>query len=107
MPILNREKIRADVLKMVDDGLKLQMQGIAEFTQKFPDEKIEFLPLWQKVLKINDQVFKREIGLEESFKLLTMDEIFYLSKAMRYMFEFIADHDQKESPIPESENRVN
>jgi len=102
MPILNRKKIRADVLKMVDDGLKLQMQGIVEFTQKYPDEKIEFLPLWQKVLKINDQVMKREIELEESFKLLTMDEMFYLSKAMRYMFEFEADHDQKESPIPEN-----
>lgn len=100
MPILNRKKIRADVLKMVDDGLKLQMMGITEFTQKHPNEKIKFLPLWQKVLKINEKVFKREIELEDSFNLLKMDEMLYLSKAMRYMFEFLANYDQKENPLP-------
>ena len=102
MPVLNREKVRPDVLKMVDDGLKIQLKGIAEFSKKYPNEKFEFLKLWQKVLKINDQVFKREIELEDAVKLLTMDEMLYLSKAMRYMFEFVSNHDQKETPIPEN-----
>jgi monoterpene epsilon-lactone hydrolase len=100
MPVLNRKKVRSDVLKIIDDQLKLQMKGIAKIPKKFPDEKINFMPLWQKVLNINDQVFKNEIDQDEAIKLLTMDEMLYLSKVMRYMFELVADHDQKEHPIP-------
>jgi monoterpene epsilon-lactone hydrolase len=102
MPVLNRKKMRSDVLKMIDNQFKFQMKGVAEIKKRFPNEKFDFMPLWQRVLKINEQVFKNEIDREEATKLLTMDEMLYLSKVMRFMFDFVADQDQKEHPVPEN-----
>jgi monoterpene epsilon-lactone hydrolase len=102
MTVLNRKKIRSDVLKMIDDQLKLQVKGMAGIPKKFPNEKISFMPLWKKVLNINDQVFKDGLDPDEATKLLTMDEMLYLSKILRYMFELVADYDQKEHPIPKN-----
>ena len=39
MPVLNRKKVRSDVLKMIDEQFKLQVKCIAEIPKKFPDEK--------------------------------------------------------------------
>ncbi len=102
MPILNREKIRPDVLKWLDEGQKIQMRGISKSLRKYPNETIDFLPFWEKVIKVNEQFFKKEIEEEEAFKLLTMDEMLYLAKILRYMFEFIGDYDQKQFPIPDN-----
>lgn len=104
MPILKKEKLRPDVRELSDQIEKIQLRGAAEFIKKFPDDKINFLKLWQRIMKINEQVFKREIETEEAIKLLTQDEISYLARAMRYLFEFMADQDQKENPIPENVN---
>lgn len=102
MPILNKEKLRTDVRKLCEEIERIQLRGAGKFIRKYPDDKIDFLKLWERIMKINEQVFKGEIELEETFKLLTKDEIFYLSRIMRYMYEFMADHDQKENPISEN-----
>lgn len=102
MPILNKEKLRPDVLELCEEIEKIQLRAAGKFIRKYPDDKIDFLKLWERIMKINEQVFKGEIELDEAFKLLDKDEILYLSRIMRYMFEFMSDHDQKENPIPEN-----
>jgi acetyl esterase/lipase len=102
MPILNREKVRPDVLKMFDKLQKVQIKGLSKFLRENKDEKIDFLPLWEKVMKANEELFKGEVDKEEILKLLTMDEMLYLTRMLRYMFVFMSDHEQKQFPISDN-----
>lgn len=43
MPILNRSKIRPDVLKLYDEVFKEQMKGIIEFTNREENKEFNFL----------------------------------------------------------------
>ncbi len=101
MSILNRQKIRPDVLKVMEDFLKVNAQGLFKYFKDHEDSGIEFKPLWKKLMKANKQFFKKEKSQYELSKLLTMEEKIFLAKAFRFAFNFVGDIEQKNNPILE------
>ncbi|MFX1340392.1 MAG: alpha/beta hydrolase [Promethearchaeota archaeon] len=101
MPILNRSKIRPDVLKLADQLQKRQMRLIPKFLSQKENQGINFPSLWKKVQEGNERFFKakNEEEVEELFNLLTDDEVLFLAKMLRFAFEESANIDQKENPI--------
>jgi acetyl esterase/lipase len=103
MPILNRSKIRPDVLELADQMQKEQMKIVMKFLSQKENQDIDFPSLWNKVMEANECFFKAksEKEVEELFNLLTDEEMLFLTKMLRFAFEESANIDQKENPIPE------
>ncbi len=101
MPILNRSKIRPDVLKLYDDAFKEQMKGVMGFLNKEENKEFNFQTIYKKVMDANEQFFKREKEVEELNNLLTEKERFFLVKLFRHAMEYGATVDQKKIPIPD------
>ena len=100
MPILNRSKIRPDVLKLFDDSFKEQMKGVMEFLNKKENKEFNFQTLYKKVMDANGLFFKREKNVKELTNLLTEKERLFMVKLLRYGMEYGATLAQKKSPIP-------
>ena len=101
MPILNRSKIRSDVLKLYDDVFKEQMKGIIEFINREENKEFNFLTLFKKVMDANGLFFKREKSVEELNNLLTEKEKLFMAKLLRHVFEHGATIAQEKHPIPD------
>ncbi|MEM3149332.1 MAG: alpha/beta hydrolase [Candidatus Jordarchaeales archaeon] len=99
MPVLDRSKIRADVLKLIDEYMKAQTNAIVEFLGK-EGSGVDFPRLWGKVMEGNERFFRREMSAEEIYNWLTKDEMLFLARMMRYAFEYAAKVDQEKNPIP-------
>lgn len=102
MPILNRSKIRPDVLRLMDELLKEQMNGVLEFLKAEENQGVDFQSLWQKVMEGNEHFFKKggELNIDELYDYLTKDEMFLLARLLRFAFEHVANVDQERHPIP-------
>ena len=101
MPILNRSKIRPDVLKLCDEAFKEQMNGVMEFLNKEENKEFNFQTLYKKVMDANELFFKREKSLEELTNLLTEKERLFMVKLLRHAMEYGATEAEKKSPIPD------
>ncbi|MEM3465186.1 MAG: hypothetical protein QW566_01820, partial [Candidatus Jordarchaeales archaeon] len=66
MPVLDRSKIRADVLKLIDEYMKAQTNAIVEFLGK-EGSGVDFPRLWGKVMEGNERFFRREMSAEEIY----------------------------------------
>jgi monoterpene epsilon-lactone hydrolase len=101
MPVLNKLKIRPDVLKVVDERLKHQMMSISEFFQLKENQGVDFQSLWKKVMEGNALFFKNR-GVNEGLSgLLTGEEMIFLARLHRFTADYVADMDQRKYPIPE------
>ncbi|MFX0187622.1 MAG: alpha/beta hydrolase [Candidatus Hodarchaeota archaeon] len=101
MPILNRSKIRPDVLKLYDDVFKEQMNGVIEFISREENKEFNFQTIYKKVMDANELFFKREKSVEELNNILTKKERLFMVKLLRYAFEYGETLAQKKSPIPD------
>lgn len=101
MTILDRSKIRPDVLKLADQLQERQMKIILKFLSQKENQSMNFPSLWKKVMDGNERFFKAksEKEVEELFELLTDKEVLFLTKMLRFAFEESANIDQKENPI--------
>ncbi len=96
MTILNRSKIRPDVLKIMDAYLGIQQQVITKFLKKEENKGVDFQALWQKVMEGNERFFKGE----NMNGFLTMHEQLFLARFHRFGIEYGADLVQERNPIP-------
>ena len=104
MPICNRSKIRPDVLKLMDDILNEQTNGVSEFLQREENQGVDFSTLWQKLMDGNERFFKREGTVDDllawAYDYLTEEEMLFFAKLFRFAFETAANSEQKRYPIP-------
>ncbi|MBA7506711.1 Acetyl esterase [subsurface metagenome] len=96
MTILDRSKVRSDVLKIMDAYLGIQLQVIPKFLEKEENKGVDFQALWKKVMDGNERFFKGE----NMSGFLTMDEQLFLTRFHRFGTEYGADLVQKRNPIP-------
>ncbi len=101
MTILNRSKIRPDVLKICDDLNKEMMMGGFEFLNKEENKKFNFQAINKKIMDLNELFFKREKSLDQLHNLLTDEERLFMTNLYRFAFEYGADIDQKRNPVPD------
>ena len=100
MTILNRDKIRPDILKIQDDGFKEQMKFAIQFTQFEENKQFNFQKIYKKVLDLNELFFERKAGIHDLNDKLTGEEREYLKRLLRYAFETSSMQELEKYPIP-------
>lgn len=101
MPILNKSRIRPDVLKVVEGLQRVQLESIGEFLQKRENQGIDFQALWKKVTYGNALFFENKGLSEETSGLLSREEMLFLARMHRFTSNYVADIKQKRYPISE------
>ncbi len=101
MPIMNKSKIRPDVLKIVDELQKVQIEGISEFLGLEENQGLDFQALWKKVMYGNTLFFQKKGVTEELSGLVTREEMLFLARMHRFTSDYVAHIKQGQYPIPE------
>lgn len=97
MTVLDKSKIRPDILKIMEENQPVWEMGSAEFLKKKENQILDFNALWQKVIEGN----ARWLQGEDMSGYLTKEERLFLAKFLRFAWEYISDFQQKHvSPIP-------
>lgn len=97
MTVLDKSKIRLDILKIMEENQPVWEMGSAEFLKKKENQILDFDALWQKVIEGNGRWLQRE----DMSGYLTKKEQLFLAKYLRFAWEYISDFQQKHvSPIP-------
>jgi acetyl esterase/lipase len=100
LTILDRKKIRPDILKIYDDGFKEQMKFVLQFTQFEENKQFSFPKIYKKLLDLNELFFKRKVGMFELNDKLTDEERNFLTGLLRYAFEQSTMQELETYPIP-------
>ncbi|MFX0124972.1 MAG: alpha/beta hydrolase [Candidatus Hodarchaeota archaeon] len=97
MPILDKSKIRPDILKILEGNLRVREQATTEFFKTKENQGVDFKALWKKVTLGNVRALKGE----DMYDYLSKEEQIFLAKFFRFNAEYLADYQQKfVSPIP-------
>jgi len=97
MTILDKSRIRPDILKIMEDLQTLRKMRSAEFLKKKENHILDFNALWRKVMEGNTRWFKGE----DMSGYLTKEEQLFLAKLHRFVMEYRANFQQKYVyPIP-------
>ncbi|MCK4287090.1 MAG: hypothetical protein KAX18_12850, partial [Candidatus Lokiarchaeota archaeon] len=100
MPILKREKIRPDILKIQDDAFKEQMKLVFQFMGLEENKRINFQEIYKKLLDLNELFFKKKAGMVELHDKLTGEERNFLTRLLRYAVERSEIQELENYPIP-------
>ncbi|MFX0183050.1 MAG: alpha/beta hydrolase [Candidatus Hodarchaeota archaeon] len=97
MTILDKSKIRPDILNIMEDIEKVRKQAITEFFKIEENRRVDFKALWKKVILGNTRALRGE----KMYDYLSKEEQFFLAKFFRFSIEYRANYQQKYvSPIP-------
>jgi acetyl esterase/lipase len=99
MAIINRKKIRKDVLELMDKRQRAQNRIIHNYFESNQDQKLFYQKVWKKIKTINESFLKRKINREEIRGLLTFEEKLLIAKLFRYEEDKLAEMYQKLNPI--------
>ena len=100
MTILDRKKIRPDILKIQDDSFKEQMKFVIQFIGLEENKKFNFQKIYAKLLNLNELFFKKEAGMFELHDKLTGEERTFLTGLLRYAMEHAVMQELENDPIP-------
>ncbi len=101
MAILNKSRIRADVLKLVEERQRAQIEGISRFLQQRENQGMDFQALWKKVMYRNRLFFQEKGMCGELSGLLSREEMLFLARMHRFTSDYVAGIDQKRYPLAE------
>ena len=99
MAILNKTKLRSDVLALYESRQAMILAGIGEFLQKTENQIMNFGEIWNKSLEGNEYFFKNKKIDDYLINLLTFDEQCFLARVLRYAMEYSARVEQENSSI--------
>jgi acetyl esterase/lipase len=100
MTILDRTKIRPDILKIQDDSFKEQMKFVLQFMELEENKRFSFQKIYKKLLDLNELYFKKKAGMVELHDKLTGEERDFLKRLLHYAFEGSARQELEQYPIP-------
>ena len=105
MPILDRSKIRPEILKLMDENQKIQMKGALEFLKLEENKGINLLNYMQRITEGNEKFFqalsKKEGTIEDFYGFFTDEEINLLARLFRFAVDYVTDIQLEQYPIPE------
>lgn len=106
MPILNRSKLRPEVLKLIDASQKIQLQAALEFLKLEENKNVNLQAYLLKVAKGNEKFFQilsnKEGNMEDLSDIITNEDILFLTKFLRFITEYSANVNLEQHPIPEN-----
>ena len=100
MTILDRKKIRPDILKIFDDSFKEIMKYVLQFMELEENKRFNFQEIYKKLLDLNELFFKKKAGMVELHDKLTGEERNYITRLFRYAVEHSAMQELENYPIP-------
>ena len=100
MPVLDKKKLRRDVLVMVEERQQLQAEGIAEFVRHPENQAFDFRVLWKKVMAGNVRFFENRDRDEKLDSWLGEAEKRWLARLHRYTADFVCRAMQHKKPLP-------
>ncbi len=99
MSILNKSKLRPDIVKYIGSQANIQLQGITKFLKKEENQGINFSTLWKMVMKGNVLFFERQ-GIDKDLSTwITFDEMVFLARLLRFTNDYVADNKQIDNPL--------
>jgi monoterpene epsilon-lactone hydrolase len=106
MPILDRSKIRPEVLKNIDRSAKIQLKATLEYLKLEENRGFNPQPYLQKIAEGNEKFFemlsKNEGGVENLYGFFTDEEMLKLAKFFRFVVNYLIETEVKEHPLPEN-----
>lgn len=99
LPIVDRSKIRPDILKIQDDFFNDAMKIMFQFTALEENKGYNFQEIYKKGMDLNELFFKKEKGIVELHDSLTDEERDYTKRLLRYTGEKLAKQELEDFPI--------
>ncbi len=99
MPILDLSKLRPDVKQISENRQNDFFTGVEEFIQQEENRGMDFVSIWDKVMKGNELFFKNKGLNEELSTLLSQGEKIYLARLFRHSSNYVATIRQKNNAI--------
>jgi len=109
MTILDKKKIRPDVLRIIERNKKVQMEAGVEYLSRLGNKGSHIQECFRKIA-INNKKYHENLakGIEDtkgSKNVLTREETVLVAKLFRHMMDCLADDYLEQTPIP-SEVRI-
>ncbi|MFX1302229.1 MAG: alpha/beta hydrolase [Promethearchaeota archaeon] len=105
MTILDRSKIRPEILKLIDESQKIQLKGALEFLKLEENKRVNLQAYMQKITEENERFFQRlsnkESTIEVLYGILTDEEMRLLAKLFRFIIDYSVDIRLEQYPLPE------
>jgi acetyl esterase/lipase len=106
MPILDRSKIRPEVLRNIDKSAKIQLKATLEYLKLEENKGFNPQPYLQKTTKGNEKFFevlsKNEGTIEDLYGFFTDEEMLKLAKFFRFVVNYYIETEVKQHPLPEN-----
>ncbi len=105
MTILDRSKIRPEILKLMDESQKIQLNGALEFLKLEENKGFNLQVYMQKLAEENEKFFQElsneESTIEDLYGIFNYEETLLLAKLFRFIVEYSADTRLEQYPLPE------
>ncbi|MFX1340902.1 MAG: alpha/beta hydrolase [Promethearchaeota archaeon] len=105
MPILDRSKIRPEILEFLDGFEKIQLKGVLEFLKLKENKGFNIQPYLKKIEDGNKRFFenlsKKEGSIDDFYGFFTDEEVLLLVKFFRFIIEYYMDIESAKFPIPQ------
>ncbi|MEJ2295688.1 MAG: alpha/beta hydrolase, partial [Candidatus Lokiarchaeota archaeon] len=106
MPILDKSKLRPDVLKLIKQTEKLQLKGAFEFLKNKENRGFQLQAYMQKIAEHNEKFFQKaasqELNIDDLYGIFTDEELRMLAKFFRFEVEYAMDNLAKQHPLSEN-----
>ncbi|MFX1274971.1 MAG: alpha/beta hydrolase [Promethearchaeota archaeon] len=103
MTILDKTKMRKDVMKICSKGSRLQAKGAADFIRLEENKDFDLMRYMAKIAEGNKEFFirfpKKDDSVKDLYDLLSYEEQVSLAKLFRHSVEYAADAELNTYPI--------
>ncbi|NVM37363.1 MAG: alpha/beta hydrolase, partial [Candidatus Lokiarchaeota archaeon] len=105
MPILDRSKIRPEVLKSIDESQKIRLKGALEYLKFEENKGFNLQAYMQKIAEGNKKFFQilsnKEGHIEDLYGYFTDEEMWILAKFFRFVVDYYIKTELEKYPISE------
>jgi monoterpene epsilon-lactone hydrolase len=105
MPILDRSKIRPEILKNIDESAKMQLKGTLEYLKIEENKGFNPQTYMKKIAEGNKKFFKmlsnNDGNIEDFYGFFTDEELHKLAKFFRFVVDYYIEMELKKYPLPE------
>ena len=106
MPMLDKSKLRPDVLKLIEETEKLQVKGAFAFLKNKENRGFQIQAYLEKIAEYNEKFFEKaasqELNIDNLYGIFTDEELRMLAKFFRFEVEYTMDELVNQHPLPEN-----
>ena len=105
MPILDKSKLRPEVLNLIEQTEKLQLKAAFEYLKKKENRGFNLQEYLKKIADYNEKFFKaaasKSLNLDDFDGIFTDEELLKLAKFYRFAVDYSMNFRIKQHPLPE------